>query len=353
MKKKALMTLAAIAAVAVAFWYWQLPVRIVAESARLEGGVIGVSVSVPGTVREAYITAGEGVAEGQPLFALDKSAYETYLAKERRILADIASTIPANVLVSSPTAAQGVAPGKPLAALRSEEDDARKRVEVASHVFAAANIDLSRYDAAGKKNGPERQRLLIKRDEAAIGLKTAKDAHEKISYARAQREALDKTLLANDKLMSAGLAARIAEYQAQISQVRLAEQNLAATVVTSPVQGKVAFMAATSGTRLAAGDVPVSIVPNATKDIWVEAFFTPEEASALRVNQECVVVFDGTKEVKGLITAIEPPSQEEKRFATHIVLDQNGDVPGSMIGKGVSVHVPIGRMPVLSGLMKQ
>jgi multidrug efflux pump subunit AcrA (membrane-fusion protein) len=121
---------------------------VISETAHLEGGILGVSVAVPGKVGEVYIKAGDRVVEGQPLFALDKSGYEMQLARERIKLAEIASVIPGNVLVPSPMAAQSPVPGKPLAALRVDEDEARKSVEVAAHVLAAANIAFSRFDAS-------------------------------------------------------------------------------------------------------------------------------------------------------------------------------------------------------------
>lgn len=356
MKKRLAYVVLAVLVAGGAFWFWNLPDRVVSESALLEGGTLGVSVSVPGTVGEAYVKAGDKVAEGQPLFALDKSGYEMQLARERIRLAEIASAIPGNVLVPSPLAAQNPVPGKPLAALRVDEDDARKTVEAASHVLAAANIALSRFDSAKapatERSISKRQQLLIQRDEAAIGLKNAKDAFEKTSYARAQRESLDKTLLSN-KPVSAALAARIAEYQAQISRVRLAEQSLAATVVVAPEAGRIAFMAATPGVSLAAGDVPVAIVPVKTKDLWISAFFMPEYASALNVNKECFVVFpDGKEPVKGFIGAVLPPSGDEKRIAAHVILDQSEAMAASMIGRDVSVYVVTGRMFFIPGLQK-
>jgi multidrug resistance efflux pump len=136
--------------------------------------------------------------------------------------------------------------------------------------------------------------------------------------------------------------------------VRLAEQSLAATVVVAPEGRKIAFMAAAPGVSLAAGDVPVTIVPEKTKDIWVSAFFEPELAAALKVTKECFVVFqEGPKEpVKGFIGAVLPPSGEGKRFAVHVVLDQNEAVVASMIGRDVSVYVVTGKMFFIPGLQK-
>lgn len=356
MKKRPSFVVLAVLAIGGAFWFWNLPDRVVSESASLEGGTLGVSVSVPGKVGETYVKAGETVAEGQPLFALDKSGYEMQLARERVKLAEIASTIPGDVLVPSPTAAHNAVPGKPLAALRIEEEAARKSVEAASHVLAAANIALARFDSAkapsSERGASKRQQLLILRDEAAVSLKKSKDAYDTVSYARAQREALDKTLLSN-KPVSAALAARIAEYQAQISRVRLAEHTLAATIVLAPEAGKVAVMAARPGVSLAAGDVPVTIVPEKTKDIWVSAFFGLDHASAVRVNRECFVLFpNGAEPVKGFIGAVQPPSEGRKTFAAHIVLDQTESMPAAVIGKDVVVHIVTGRMFFIPGLQK-
>lgn len=356
MKKRPGFVVLAVLAIGGALWFWNLPDRVVSESALLEGGTLGVSVSVSGKVGETYVKAGETVAAGQPLFALDKSGYEMQLARERVKLAEIASTIPGDVPVPSPTAAHAAVPGKPLAALRIEEEEARKSVEAASHVLAAANIALARFDSAkpptGERGASRRQQLLILRDEAALSLKKNKDAYETASYARAQREALDKTLLSS-KPVSAALAARIAEYQAQISRVRLAEHNLAATIVLAPEAGKVAFMAARPGVSLAAGDVPVTVVPEKTKDIWVSAFFGLEHAAALKVNRECFVLFPNAAEpVKGFIGAVRPPSEDGKNFAVHIVLDQTKPIPATMIGQDVVAYIVTGRVFFIPGLQK-
>lgn len=339
-----------------AFWYFRLPDRVVSEAARLEGGTVGVTVAVPGTVRKAFVSVGDPVTEGQPLFALDPAEYEAILARERASLAEMAAAIPAGVLVPSPVSGDSVSRDASLSELRREEEQARKNVEAASHALAVANIALSRRDAArgaeGGKEDAARQRVLIERDEAAILLMAAREAYEKASYARARKEALEKTLLGGGKPVPAILAARVAEYQAQISRVRLAEQNLADTVVAAPENGKIALMAALPGVRLAADDVPVSIVPQKTKDIWATAFFDPAAQQALQVNAECAVVFPGGKTVKGFIGAVRPPLDGETRFAAHVVLDQSAIVSLPAVGQEISVYVVTGKKFFIPGLRK-
>lgn len=347
MKKKLASVLLAVLAAGGVAWFLALPDHVVSESAVLEGGVLGVSVAVPGTVRDVYVAVGEKVAKGQTLFALDSSDYETRLARERAKLVEIAAALPPDTLVPSPAARRDAVPEKPLATLRLEEEEAQQAVAAASHVFAAANIAYARFDASrgasATRDNAGKQKLLIRRDEAAISLKRARDAHEKASYDRARREAYDKALLAG-KPITAALAARIAEYRAQVSRVSLAEQSLAATIVVSPEGGTVFSMAVTPGASLAAGDVPVTITPEKTEDLWVSAFFSPADAPALTVNRECLLVFPGAKgPVKGFIAALRPPSGTDKRIAAHIALDQHDAVSAALIGKDVSVKIAAGR----------
>ncbi len=125
--------------------------------------------------------------------------------------------------------------GKPLAALQTEEETARRHMEIAANAYAAANAAYARLDAGAAPEyaqpDPKRQAALITRDEAALRLRDARNVYEKASYARAQRETQEKRERSHGPV-SAALAARIAEYQLQLAAIRLAEQGIAAAVLS-------------------------------------------------------------------------------------------------------------------------
>ena len=327
------------------YWYLQAPGGISSVKATVEGRLAFVSVSVPGTVKDIYVRAGDPVVRDQPLLALDATGHEAQLAHERARLAELASQLPPNMRVPSPVAARPVTPGKPLAALRQEEDAARKAVEAAAQEYASANFAFARRQAATDLAKPDsgRQHAQVARDEAARALELAKSAFERASYARAQREAQDKQDKANGTV-SAALAARIAEYQAQISRVRLAEQSLAATVVVAPEAGRVLVQTARAGAVLNAGDMPVAILPDDSSDMRILAFFAKEDAGELTPGRECSVLAEGGKTaVSAKIDAIQPPANGEKNVAVRVILDQDALAAGLRPEDEVTVVVETGR----------
>lgn len=324
--------------------YWQTSGGVSSVKAVVEGHLVFAGASVPGTVKEVYVKAGDSVARDQPLLALDPSGYEARLARERTQLAEAAAQLPPDLKVPSPRAAQRVVPGKPLAALRQEEDSARMAVEAAAQEYAAANLALSRLQATADlaSPSPDRQRALIARDEAARTLQRAKISFEQASYARAQREAQDKTDRANGTV-SAALAARMAEYQARLSLVRLAEENLAATVVTAPESGRILAQTARPNGVLAAGDMPVTILPDDSGEMRVLAFFAREAADALTPGRECSVLADGGKTpLPATIDGVQPAPDGEKNVAVRVILDQDALAAGLLPGNEVTVLVRTG-----------
>lgn len=319
--------------------------QAVSVSAVVEGRLAAVSVSVPGTVKELYVSVGETVRRGQPLLALDPAGYERRLANERMRLAEIASQLPPDLLVTAP-GSRPSSPGKPLETLRDEEDEARKKLEAAAHVHATANLALSRMSAGNPgeytKTTPARQAALIARDEAAIGLQKAREAYEKASYARAQQEVRNK-LEKSGGPVSAALAARIAEYEAQVSRVRLAEQGLAATILAAPEDGRVVLLAAKPGKQVAPGDAPAAIVPDDDRELWVMAFFTPENAARLAEGRECAVSSaDGKEPFRGTVGPVMAAQDTEKHVAVRVILDQDALPAHLVVGQDVSVSVPVG-----------
>lgn len=356
-RKFAVFSLFTVAALAVGgYWYLNGSGKIAAQSAALESRVATAAVAVTGVVKDVYVATGESVTRDQPLLALDPAGYEARLARERTLLAEIASTLPSNLLVQSPNAPR-TSSGKPLSALRTEEEDARRRVEAAAHEYAAANLAFSRLNAKSSdytKPDPARQAALISRDEAARTLQAAKDVHEKVSYARAQKEAQDKLDKMNGPIPAA-LAARIAEYQAQVSRVRLAEQDLAATILPAPESGKVTLVAVLPGDSVAPGDVPVAVMPETVDEVWATAFFDEPEGKSIAVGQECVVSVEGDS-VKGAVARILPaPSAEdaEKRLAVRVVLDQDGLPESFAPGRSASVVVLTGKGNFLDSFLEK
>ena len=348
-KKVIVLAVVVLAAVAGALWIRQAPGGIVSADAVVEGRIAAVAAGASGTVKEVYVKAGDAVAQGQPLLALETSGFERQLAQERMRLAELASQLPPALLVPSPTGNRP-APGKPLAALRSDEEEARRRVETAAHAYAAANLAFSRLDAGQgaeyAKPDPRRQASLIARDEAAISLKKAREAHETASYARAQREMQEKAERQSGPV-SAALAARIAEYQLQISRVRLAEDTLASAVLTAPENGKVLLLTVQPGNAVTAGDTPVAIVPEEKGDLWVFAFFDKADADKLVPGSACAVTLKSSgAEARGTIARLLPEQGTEKSVAVHVVLDQDGLPAEFTTGEAVSVTVQAGGNPL-------
>ena len=342
-KKSILLAVLALAVLGGAFWLWRTPGDTASVNAVVEGRIAAVLAETSGTVKEVYVKAGDAVAQDQPLLALETAGLERQLAQERLRLTELAAQLPPALLVPSPLGGRQASPGKPLAALRSEEEDARRQMETAAHAYAAANVAFARADTNGSpdyaKPDARRQAALIARDEAAIQLGKTKEAYEKASYARARREAQDKLERLNGPV-SAALAARIAEYQLQLSRVRLAEEAIASTVLTAPESGRVLLLTVQAGNTVQAGDTPVAILPEEKSDLWVFAFFAREDKDKLATGRACRVRLHGSSaEAGGTIARFLPERETEKTVAVHVVLDQDGLPAAFSPGETVSVSV--------------
>ena len=327
--------------VAGGYWYWQMPTTLESVRAVVQGQPTEIVAAVPGSVSEVYTRVGDMVTKGQPLLALNHSGYEDALVEEQTRLAELAASLPAEARVPSPLAPGVLRQEKTLATLRVEEEDARKNLDTAAQTYASASLALSRSQTPGT----ERQKTLIVRDEAGITLQKAKDAFEQASYARARREAQENKTAAGGGTISAGLAARIAEYQVQLLQVRQAERNLAATVVYAPASGQMLLVEVQPGREVVAGDRLVSLLSEDRMNhaATVKAVFTGKDAALLTPGQECGILVPGSvMRSTGRINSVLPPGGPEKEVTVQIDLDQNIDslsvAPGEPVVVTVTFH---------------
>lgn len=344
MKKAAFFVLFIVAA-AGGYWYWQYSGRLISTRAEVESRLVFVAAAVPGEVRAVRVAPGDSVVRGQTLLILDNSGPMARLARERASLAEAAAALPKNMAVPSPTAWREETPGKSFAALRAEESAARAAVEVAAGVLASANITFARLESGAASaqgaSAAQKQAARIARDEAAIVLDAAKEALEQASLARARREAMEKKN-APDGTVSSLVAARLAEYQARLSRVDIAERELAATTIVAPESGRIAALTASPGTVLAVGDAPVLIAPENGRGISVTAYFPATAAGKISPDQACAVVFADDAKREGFTgrvdTVLEAP-EEGGEIPVRVLPDQSDVSLAAFAGRPVVVTV--------------
>ncbi len=325
-------------------WWWYGSGRINAGAATVEGRTLTVAVKVPGAVQEIPVRAGDVVQRGQALLYLDAAEYDAAVADERATLAKMAASLPPQALVRHPD--KNVMPDdKSLASARAEESALRKAVEVASDAQARAAVALSMLlqNPAGKK--PDSSALASARqadDMARAALEKAKSDFEKASYSRAVAEAAERGAAGSGGQVPAGLATQIAQYNAQLARVRLAEGSRAATTVRAPLPGRVLQVAVRPGQVLEAGNAGITLLPDADDGLWVTAVFAPEQAGRLRFGQECDIVLParGNLTLKGRITDLQPAAQGRKNATARIVFTDYAALPqGFAPGESATVTV--------------
>lgn len=316
---------------------------ITSLKASVEGRTVPVVVSVPGSVKEVMATQGDRVSAGQALFRLDATTHEQSLAQERANLAAIAAMLPPQATVTSPTAP--VEPeGKSLEAVREEEENAWKRMEKASAAHASASVRLALLQRRKASGAVVPQQTLAEAVEAEAHAKTilrdAKKQYEKASYARAKRE-LEERDTAGKGMASAALASRIATYQAQLSRVRLAEQHLAATLVTAPESGVVLFMGVKPGFAVETGDAAVTLLAGGGDSLWVSASFAAKAMPRLESGLPCTVTTASGMTIPGTVGAVLPSASGGKNAeaSARIRLHPVQDAPLPAIGEAVTVTV--------------
>jgi multidrug resistance efflux pump len=226
------------------------------NQSRVQGLNLSLAPMVSGYVTRVDVSLHSEVKEGDTLFVIDRKPYEIAVVQAEINLENVAQNLTAGLSGIKAATAQ-------LNSARVRLDRAKKNWDRTKRVMAQNEGALSEAD----------------RDRSESSYLTA---IEQVSTAEAnlegQKEALGPTNADNPLIKGA------------LNQLEKANWDLEHTVITAPSDGVIESFNVETGYFASAGHALASLISN--KTIWIQANFTENNLTHLKVNDEVAITFD-------------------------------------------------------------
>ena len=252
------------------------------DNAYVQGDVTPISPKISGYISEVAIRDHQAVKAGDVLFRIDGSDYRARVsqaaagvATRRAMLGNLASRIEQQRAVIE----------QAIAALRGAEAEAHR-----------AALDFARFRELTARNFVSQARL----DQAeAEHLRNRANVAQAGANVAAERGQLDVLQSQRPQLL--------AEIDAALAALRLAEIEHENTVVRSPSDGRVGEREARVGQYVRPGTLLVAIVP---QQFWVVANFKETQIAAMEVGDAVTISVDGIRGAAftGRVESLSPAS---------------------------------------------
>ncbi|HXC57243.1 MAG TPA: HlyD family secretion protein [Rhizomicrobium sp.] len=286
-KRAAIVAGAAIILAAVGAWWIALPASsVTTDDAYLKADSTIVAPKVHGLVAAILVRDNQTVKAGQPLVRLDDDDYAQAVASAEADVATAAAAL-------GQFGAQ-----KNLAAANSAAAAAAIRASEAENVRAAA--DRRRFDALVAGGDISRQQAEQARATAAGAAADADKSRAGYAAAQAQLAVIDQTRGQLQAALARAAAALV-----------LARQNLAHTIIRSPVDGVVGDRQVQLGEYVQPGTQMLTVVPMGT--LYVVANFKETQTSRMLAGQHARVTIDALagETLDGEVESFAPGSGSE------------------------------------------
>jgi membrane fusion protein (multidrug efflux system) len=262
---------------------WIAPFRSAStENAYVQGDVTPISPKISGYITEVAIRDHQAVKAGDVLFRIDNSDYRARVnqaaagvATRRAMLGNLASRIEQQRAVID----------QATAALRGTEAEAHR-----------AALDFARFRELTARNFVSQARLDQAEAEHLRNGANVAQAEANVSAARRQLDVLQSQ---RPQLL--------AEIEAAVAALRLAEIELANTVVRSPSEGRAGEREARVGQYVRPGTLLVAIVAH---EFWVVANFKETQIAAMQIDDAVTITVDGIRGTtfSGHVDSLSPAS---------------------------------------------
>jgi membrane fusion protein (multidrug efflux system) len=262
---------------------WIAPLRSTStENAYVQGDVTAISPKISGYIAEVTIHDHQPVKAGEVLFRIDDSDYRARVnqaaagvATRRAVLGNLASRIELQRAVIE----------QAIAALRGAEAEAKR-----------ATLDFTRFRELTARNFVSRARLDQAESEHLRNRANVTQAEANVAAARRQLDVLHGQ---RPELM--------AELDAGLAALRLAEIEHENTVVRAPSDGRVGAREARVGQYVRPGTLLVAIVSH---EFWVVANFKETQIAAMQVGDAVSISVDGIRGTafRGRVESLSPAS---------------------------------------------
>jgi membrane fusion protein (multidrug efflux system) len=262
---------------------WIAPLRSTStENAYVQGDVTPISPKISGYITEVAIRDHQAVKAGDVLFRVDDSDYRARVnqaaagvATRRAMLGNLASRIEQQRAVID----------QAIAALRGAEADANR-----------AALDFARFRELTARNFVSQARLDQAEAEHLRNRANVTQAEASVAAARRQLDVLQSQ---RPQLL--------AEIDAALAALKLAQIELAHTVVRSPSDGRIGEREARVGQYVRPGTLLVAIVPH---ELWVIANFKETQIAAMQIGDAVTISVDGIPRTtfRGRVESVSPAS---------------------------------------------
>jgi len=226
------------------------------QQARVQGFVVGVAPKVAGVVTRVHVKNNQEVAEGQPLFEIDRSQYEIALKRARSDLENVQRQVGAG----------------------------SAGVESAQANFRAAQANQTKAEQDAR-----RRERLYREDSGAISVRRLEIARASLKQARA-KVAAAKAEIQRAIEQKGGEGEDNAKLKTALTAVEKAELDLENTVVKASSRGVITDLRADVGQFAGTGNPVMTLI--AIHDVWISAEFTENNLGHLRVGTPVEIVVD-------------------------------------------------------------
>jgi len=311
-----LLPLWVIAALIAGGWWWLEAGRISSTWAMLDGMVYTVSSEFPARVESVMVREGDHVKKGQVVARLDASNYARQLAaagSEGANLRVMAGPPGMDETAARVRQAQDAEQDmvRRIALARHEEDLRQKNREdrVADHV--RAQLALRSLDSQGGERAVGASRYAAARQAEAHTRQAKERAIVEFEQASLVRAAIDQEL--------ARVREETLRYKQMASRNRYAPQYVAGALgalanaapqqavdgnLYAPQAGRILRGLAMPGQSVQRGEPVVLLLPEgaeAQKSFWIVAYFTQDDANALKPGQKCAISLQNSIKLEGRI----------------------------------------------------
>jgi multidrug resistance efflux pump len=301
------------------------------DNAYVRGQTTVIAPQVNGYVVQVFVEDFEQVQKGQPLARIDDRIYRQRVQQARANLAaqqaNLANSQQSARSSQASVAGQEAAIANAQAQLQRAQADMRR----VSELVAEGSLSLR-----------ERDQTLAALRQAEAGVRQAQ-AQRAIAQEQVQTVSVGR----------GGLAAAV---ENAVAALRLAEIDLANTIIRAPQAGQVSEIGVRLGQYVTAGTQLLFLVP---RNVWVVANFKEAQTTAILPGQRAVVRVDalGGAELTGRVQQLAPAAGSEfsvirpetatgnfvkvpQRIAVRIAIDRNQPL-AQRLRPGMSVEAQI------------
>ena len=255
-------------------------------NARLDGHIFDITAKISGPITKVDVQEDGFVSKDFPLIEINAQPYIAELERiQNNILAleqgiPIESTVPSTNITQWENRIAQAANSEKQAVVESE----KLSIEL-------AKITLERRKAEiNPKSKTKLQELVQQEQKIQQQLEQAKSTQEQLSLSRSKAEQELTAIKDQTRLLSTPQGMELlrqSELKTQQAALENAKENMANTVLVSPVEGYLLAVLAKPGMQAEPGETMVQIVPLDSEYLWVNAYFDEKEIVNFKVGQPC------------------------------------------------------------------